>query len=100
MARKNRSTLGQWADAYAEPAHDAEEPDLKAGGVARPSVPAGTPQRETYYLSADLIEAVRDAAVHLGVPKGEVVEIALRAWLATQQIPPRTRRVRRGRPVE
>lgn len=99
MAKKTRSTLGQWADAYAEPAPTSEQKPDAAISSARAPDPPEAPKRETYYLPGDVIEAVRDAAVHLGVPKGDVVETALRTWLATQQIPQRTRRVRRGRPV-
>ena len=99
MAKKTQSTLGQWADAYAEPPTAPEQNEDDAAATVRAPASSEAPRRETYYLSGDVIEAVRDAAVHLGLPKGDVVETALRAWLATQQIPRRTRRVRRGRPV-
>jgi hypothetical protein len=99
MAKKTRSTLGPWADPYATSSPTPEQASDEALSSARAPAPADAPRRETYYLSGDVIEVVRDAAVHLGIPKGDVVETALRAWLATQQIPQRTRRVRRGRPV-
>ena len=94
---KKKSTLGQWSDAYAAPLSPAAQPDASADV---PVVPGSGRKRETYYLATDVIEAVRDASVHLGLPKGEIVETALQEWLQAQKIPPRVRRVRRGRPVE
>jgi len=99
MAKKTRSTLGPWTDPYVASTPTPEQASEEAPSSARAPAPSEAPRRETYYLAGDVIEAVRDAAVHLGIPKGDVVETALRAWLATQEIPPRTRRVRRGRPV-